>query len=59
VIFALQQFRRDPVAVDAAPSGHDSIDQHLSTFSERPTPLGDRDRHLTNEAPPRMLQSFA
>jgi uncharacterized membrane protein YbhN (UPF0104 family) len=38
MVLAVQQFRRDPVTIDAARSGHDTRDQPLSTSAERPKP---------------------
>ncbi|MGH3857478.1 MAG: lysylphosphatidylglycerol synthase transmembrane domain-containing protein [Pseudonocardiaceae bacterium] len=39
MVFAVQQCRRDPVAVDAARSGHEARDQRSLTSPERPNPL--------------------
>ena len=38
MVFAVQQWRRHPVTVDAAPSQHDTRDQHVSTSSQRRNP---------------------
>ncbi|MBV8996563.1 MAG: UPF0104 family protein, partial [Pseudonocardiales bacterium] len=45
IVFAVQQWRRHPVTVEAAPSQHDARDQHVSTSSQRPHPPSGTDTH--------------
>lgn len=50
IVFAVQQWRRHPITVDATSSQHDAQNQHVSTSSQRPnSPSGTGHPPSTND----------